>query len=234
MKNIRFRAVKIAVASAGILAALACFAIAENVAAEKRIFSFEDGMQGWEIPDWAYDQAEYVCKAIRPSGDVASDGSSSLMLDVDFKPGHGWEAAVAEILGPFDWSEYNAVICDVYVPEQGNDSLFARLIITVGDEWQWAEMIRPVKLSPGEWTTVKAGLKAGNRFQSSEVVEKIDEKNKDYGLVKKKFKVEITEEHKKNVQMLAVRVESNGKEYHGPIYVDNVRLSERSSGGKAD
>ena len=46
--------------------------------AEEVLFSFERGLEGWEIPDWAYEKPDHVQKDIESSKDYASNGNASL------------------------------------------------------------------------------------------------------------------------------------------------------------
>lgn len=198
----------------------------DAIAAEKVIYGFEDGDQGWLIPEWACGNVDYSCGGSTISADFASEGKSSLKFLVNF-PGRGWGAGIVENEGPFDWKKYNAVACDIYLPKKASPKLRARIALTLGDSWTWTEMSKAVDLKPGEWTTVTASIATGNdEWKKSEMVEKIDEEGKVHGQVMREFKVVITDEMKENVKAVAVRIESNRIEYKGPVYIDNVRLIE--------
>ena len=71
-----------------------------SLAAEKIIYDFEDGDQGWLIPEWACDNVDYSCGGSIVTKDIAKEGSSSLKLMVNF-PGRGWGAGIVENEGPF-------------------------------------------------------------------------------------------------------------------------------------
>lgn len=172
--------------------------------ADKVLFSFEKDTQGWEIPDWAYEQDDYTGEELMVSQDVAKDGKSSLKLVVAF-PGKTWRGAIAEVMEYFDWTPYNRVSCDVYMPENAPPGLKGKLILTVGDSWKWTEMSRSIKLKPGKWVNISANLKPGSEDWK---------------------RTKPTDEFRADVRKIAVRFESSRPEYKGPIYIDNIVLSE--------
>ena len=172
--------------------------------AEKILYSFEADAQGWEIPDWAYEQEEYVGEELSVSKEVAKEGNSSLKLMVNF-PGGRWYGAIAEIMEYFDWTPYSTISCDVYLPENGPGNLRAKIVLTVGESWRWTEMSRSVRLIPGEWASIKANLKPGSMDWR---------------------RTNVTDEFRADVRKIAIRIESNGIAYTGPVYIDNVLLSE--------
>ena len=171
---------------------------------DKVLFSFERDVEGWEIPDWAYEQDDYVGNELSACPGISSDGKSSLKLTVDF-PGGRWSGGVTEIMEYFDWTPYSDVSCDIYLPEDAPLGLKAKIILTVGENWTWTEMSRSVKLKPGEWTKVSANLKPGSADWR---------------------RTTPTDEFRADVRKIAIRVESNKPAYEGPIYIDNVVLSE--------
>lgn len=167
------------------------------------IFSFENGLEGWEVPDWAYEKPDHVQKDIVSSNKVASEGASSLEIDAEF-PGGRWTGAIVEIMQYFDWSDYSQVACDLYIPENAPLGLKAKMILTVGDSWKWVEQSKSVSLKPGEWVTIIADLKPGS----------IDWR-----------RVEVDDAFRSDVRKIDIRVDSNNKPaYTGPIYIDNVRV----------
>ena len=166
------------------------------------IFSFEEGLEGWEIPDWAYEKPDHVQKEISSSNNFASHGKSSLEIQAEF-PGGRWTGAMVEIMQYFDWTDASKLACDIYLPEDAPLGLKAKMILTVGDTWKWVEQSKSVSLKPGEWVTVIADLKPGS----------IDWR-----------RVEVDEGFRADVRKIDIRVESNNKPaYTGPIYVDNIR-----------
>jgi hypothetical protein len=170
---------------------------------KKVIFDFEKQTPYWEIPDWCLDKDDYVGKEIAFSSQFANKGKSSLEVLADF-PGKKWSAAYLEVQEYFDWTPYQNISADVYVPANGPYGLKAKIILTVGDDWKWTEMSRQVKLAPGEWTTVTANLVPGSSDWR---------------------RTEVTDEFRSDVRKLGIRVESNMRPvYRGPLYVDNVRL----------
>jgi len=172
--------------------------------ADRVLFSFEEDTEGWEIPDWAYEQDDYVGEDIDSSKDVAKVGKGSLMLTVNFS-GNRWNGAVAEIMEYFDWTPYSGISCDIYLPEGAPNGLKAKMVLTVGDDWKWTEQARSYRLKPGQWTHISANLKPGST---------------DWRRVKP------TDEFRADVRKLAIRIESSKPVYNGPIYIDNIVLSE--------
>lgn len=172
-------------------------------AAGRIIFDFETGLEGWEIPDWAYEQEDFVGETIEASKDFASTGKSSLKLVANF-PGGSWKGAIAEVMEYMDWTAYGKISCDIYIPQSAPAGLRAKLILTVGDDWTWTEMSKSVKLEPGKWVTVSANLMPGS----------VDWK-----------RTNPTDEFRSDVRKIDVRIESNKKPvYKGPIYIDNMRV----------
>jgi hypothetical protein len=173
-------------------------------AAEEVLFGFEGGSAGWAIPDWALNKEGYVCKKIEVSNDTAAEGKAALKADVKF-PGGSWAAGYAEIQQYFDWTPYAAVSVDVYLPETAPAGLKAKLILTVGESWIWAEMAKGTALEPGKWVTVTANLLPG----SSD------------------FRAKVDDAFRKNVHKAGVRIESDTKPaYDGVVYIDNFRVNK--------
>ncbi|MFH0763618.1 MAG: hypothetical protein V1927_01275 [Candidatus Omnitrophota bacterium] len=205
---------------------LAVFFPGNGFCGEEVLYGFEKGDEGWGIPDWAYEMASYVCRHAAVSNDVASEGASSLKLEVDF-PGKGWGAAIVEGEAPFDWTKYSTLSCDAYIPEGAPPKIFCRPIVKVGNEWKWTEMARPLALKPGEWITVSANLKPGSRdWKRVEMVEKVESDGKIHGKVRKEIVIDITDEFRADIKAIDVRFESDRKEYKGPVYLDNIRVAE--------
>jgi len=174
-------------------------------AEEKVIFSFEKDAQGWEIPEWALEQEDYVGKSVEVSKDVSKEGKGSLKLSASF-PGKVWTSALAEDFEYFDWTPYKAISTDIYLPKEAPVGLKAKIILTVGEGWKFTEMARSIALVPGEWVTITASLLPGSEDWKRTVVD---------------------DSFRKDVRKIAIRVESNKKpEYTGPIYIDNIRLTK--------
>ena len=170
---------------------------------ETIIFGFEGSLQGWEVPDWAYEKPDHVQREIEVSSSVASEGTSSMEIDAEF-PGGRWTGAIVEIMQYFDWSDYTTLACDLYIPEDAPVGLKAKIILTVGDSWKWVEMSKAYDLKPGKWVTMIADLKPGS----------IDWR-----------RVEVDDRFRRDIRKMDIRVESNNKPaYTGPIYIDNVRV----------
>lgn len=172
-------------------------------AEEEVLFNFESGLQGWEIPDWAYEKPDHVQKEIMVSDEYASDGAQSLEIDCEF-PGGRWTGAIIEIMQYFDWTDYSRIACDIYLPAGAPVGLKGKMILTVGDSWKWVEMSRSFPLKPGQWVTMSADLDPGS----------IDWR-----------RVQVDDAFRQDVRKLDIRVESNNKPaYKGPIFVDNIRV----------
>lgn len=166
------------------------------------LFGFEDGLQGWDVPEWAYEKPDHVQKEIGATDTVASEGKQSLGIDASF-PGGSWAGAIVEVIQYMDWSDYSAIACDVYLPEDAPTGLKGKMILTVGDTWKWVEMSKDVSLVPGEWVTIEGNLLPGS----------IDWR-----------RVQVDEAFRSDIRKLDVRVVSNGKPaYTGMFYVDNIR-----------
>jgi hypothetical protein len=167
------------------------------------LFDFETGLQGWAVPDWAYEKPDHVQQEISASDAVASSGTKSLKMEVDF-PGGRWTGGIVEIMQYFDWSDYSAIACDLYIPADAPAGMKAKMILTVGDSWKWVEQARAVNLKPGQWVTLKGDLKPGS----------IDWR-----------RVVVDEGFRQDIRKIDIRVVSNNKPaYTGPIYIDNVRV----------
>ena len=188
---------------AALLLVGAVAARAEDGAAELVIYDFENGLQEWAIPDWAKESEDDVGRVLSTSSEVASHGKGSMQLLADF-PGAKWTGAYVEVMmNVTDWSQFGSLSVDAYVPPNAPAGLQGRIILTVGDTWQWTEMNRPIKLEPGKWITLTTNLKPGS----------LD------------WKFFPTEVFRKDIRKVGFRVESDKKPtYSGPIYLDNIRL----------
>ncbi|MGB2629715.1 MAG: glycan-binding surface protein [Candidatus Omnitrophota bacterium] len=185
------------------LAIIGLFIGGSIVHAEEVLFDFENGLQGWEIPDWAYEKPDHVQREISVSDKYASQGDKSLEIDVEFSGGR-WTGAIVEIMQYFDWTDYSRIACDVYIPADAPVGLKGKMILTVGDSWKWVEMSRSFPLKPGQWVTMSADLTPGS----------IDWR-----------RVQVDEAFRQDVRKIDIRVESNNKPaYTGSIYIDNIRV----------
>lgn len=200
------------------------FSQVDGFASEKVIYSFEDGIGEWAIPDWSLEKADYVDAEATVSSDYANDGDSSMQLTFEF-PKDEWRAAVVDVEGPFDWSAYKTLLCDVYLPEEAPDKIKARIALSVGEKWLWIESARATKLKPGQWVTLSANLIPGNeRWLRTKMVERIGEDGKAHGYVMKTAKEPMAKEYIQEVQVLTVRLQSERVKYKGSVFVDNIRL----------
>ena len=174
-------------------------------AGEKLLFSFEKDTESWEIPDWALEKEDHVADSISVSSALASEGKSSLEVKADF-PGAKWTGAYVETVEYFDWTAYGTISVDIYLPADAPMGLKGKIILTVGENWEWTEMSKQKALEPGKWTTITANLKLGTTDWKRAAVD---------------------DAFRKDVRKLGVRVESNMKPANkGSFYIDNIRLSE--------
>jgi hypothetical protein len=181
-------------------------AAAASTPLELVIFGFEGTLEGWGIPDWAA-SPDYVATTCRVSQAHVRQDQWALELAADF-PGGRWTAAYVEHeVQVRDWSLFGRLSVDVYLPGNAPQGLRGKLILTVGEQWQWTEQNRTVSLTPGEWTTVTVNLLPGSmdwRFFPGEA-----------------FRTDI--------RKLGVRIESDkGPAYRGAVFIDNIRLTEAS------
>ncbi len=174
-------------------------------AAEIVIYGFEGSSEEWAIPDWAKASGDYVAKEFDVSQQHAEEGSSSLELHASF-PGGRWTGAYVEReVEVTDWTDFSRLAVSVYLSPDAPQGLTGRIILTVGDQWQWTEMNRAIPLTPGQWTTVSVNLKPGSQD----------------------WKFFPDEQFRRNVRKVGVRIESDGGPvYTGSVFVDNVRLME--------
>ena len=167
------------------------------------IFGFIGHVPTWEIPDWCFDRHDFVAESLSISRKFAKEGKTSLELIANF-PGKTWSAAYVEVEEYFDWTPYHRISADIYLPENVPFGLKAKLILTVGENWQWTEMSRLTKLVPGEWTTITASIVPGSMDWR---------------------RTQVTDEFRADVRKVGIRIDSNMRPvYAGPIYIDNVRM----------
>lgn len=196
----------------GVLSALCLMAVGAQPALAQEpalpeglvMFDFEEGLAEWVIPEWAMESTDYVGKELLASKDFASNGEGAAQLLVDF-PGQGkWTGGYVEIeMHVVDWTPFSELAADVYLPYNVPSGLKGRLILTVGDKWEWTEMNRPVALKPDQWTTVKANLKPGSMD----------------------WKFFPDENFRKDIRKVGIRLESDrAPAYKGPVFIDNIRL----------
>ena len=171
-------------------------------AAAKVLFGFENGPQGWGIPDWALEKTDMVAKEVSVAKPGATEGHQALNVTVDFGGGR-WSGAIVEVEEYFDWTPYRTLAVDLTLPPEAPAGLKAKLIVTVGDNWEWTEMRRSIQLTPGQTTSLRASLAAGSEDWKRATVD---------------------DGFRKDVRKLAVRLESNKPAYQGTFSIDNVRL----------
>ena len=62
------------------IAGLIMTGVCAYAAEETVLFGFENGLEGWEIPDWAYEKPDHVQKSLEQSTSVASEGEKLLTV----------------------------------------------------------------------------------------------------------------------------------------------------------
>lgn len=186
--------------------AIGVFCVSGNAfSADRVLFGFEEDAEGWEIPNWAFEQPDsYIGEEVISSNDFAIEGNSSLKLLADFRGGR-WYGAITEVMEYFDWTPYKTLSCDIYLPKGAPKGLKTKIILTVGDKWRWTEMSRTYKLKPGEWNHLSVNLKPGSEDWK---------------------KTKVDDKFRSDIRKIAIRIESSQDTYKGPIYIDNIVLSE--------
>lgn len=173
-------------------------------AAEIVIYGFEDTPEGWAIPGWAKSSSDYVAQGAVVSQAHPSEGRCALEVSTAF-PGDRWTGAYVEReVEVTDWSPFGQFSVDIFLPSDAPAGFRGRIILTVGDQWQWTEMNRSIPLTPGTWTTLSVNLKPGSMD----------------------WKFFPDEAFRKSVRKIGIRVESDTVRYQGPVFFDNVRLAE--------
>ncbi len=169
------------------------------------IYGFEGTLQGWAIPDWAKGSSDYVAEECAVSDAHASEGQHGLEIRASFPGGHWTGAYVEHETEVTDWTSFSRIAVDAYLPQDAPQGLGGRLILTVGDQWQWTEMNRAIPLEPGKWTTITANLKPGSMD----------------------WKFFPTDTFRQSVRKIGIRIESDQQPvYTGSVFLDNIRLEE--------
>lgn len=177
---------------------------AQALAAEVVIYSFENGEDGWVIPDWAKVSNDYVGTDLAISYEHALEGRASLALQAQF-PGGRWTGSYVERqMETTDWGPFERLLLSIFLPPEAPAGLRGKIILTVGDQWQWTEQNQAVPLVPGQWTTVSVDLRAHSMD----------------------WKFFPDDAFRRDVRKIGVRIESDKKPaYHGPIFLDDIRLA---------
>lgn len=174
-------------------------------ASEIVIYGFEDGTEGWLVPDWAKTSPDYVVREVGVSNTQAQEGASALELTTTF-PGGRWTGAYVEReVEVKDWSQFGRLSVSVYLPAHAPTGLRGKIILTVGDQWQWTEMNRSLPLVPGAWTVLTVNLKPSSMD----------------------WKFFPDDTFRKSIDKIGIRIESDqSPAYSGSVFLDNVRLME--------
>ncbi len=174
-----------------------------------RLFDFETDVDGWRIPDWALPKEDNAALDIKRSKKKASSGRNALEFACKFS-NKIWTGAYMEIERKegeyFDFTGKNHLMADIFISKNAPPKLQGEFILTVGEEWEWVEMRKSIKLIPGRWNTVRVDI----------TPDSID------------WKVRFTEEIQSDVRKIGLRVSSDSVGYKGSIYVDNIRLGSRA------
>jgi len=173
---------------------------------DKTLYNFEKNLDGWEIPYWAREKTDHVARTIKKTSYIAANGTGSLEIFTDF-PKKEWTAAIVEIQQYLDLTNYNSLAANVYLPLNGpKTELRGKLIVTSGEDWNFIEMKRSVRLEPGKWITLEANIAEGSSDWQDLTIDNF-----------------ITSD----IRKVAIRIESYNTPYTGPIYIDNIRVLSR-------
>ncbi len=167
------------------------------------LYDFENNEDGWGIPGWALEKQDYVATSITQGQNQSTSGKGSLEFHTEFPKGV-WTAALVEIPQFIDLSKADSISVDIFIPENAPVGLKAKMILTVKDTWQFIEMSLGYRLISGKWNTITADLSDGS----------IDWRT---SFVDNSFRSDI--------RKIAVRIESDGIPYSGPVHIDNMRYS---------
>lgn len=173
----------------------------------KVLYDFEENDEGWQIPSWETEKPDHVARGLKRSEVFASNGETSMELYTEF-PGKRWSGALIEVQHFLDLDGYDGISTDIYLPHTAPAGLRGKIILTVGENWQFVEMSRGVKLEPGGWTTLTASLA---------------DDSTDWKRAK------IDSSFREDIRKIAVRIESNMPAYSGPVYIDNIRVHAREN-----
>ncbi|MBL7072607.1 MAG: hypothetical protein ISS33_02355 [Candidatus Omnitrophica bacterium] len=170
---------------------------------DKTLYDFEKDLDGWEIPHWARDKKDHVARTIKKTCFTAYNGTGSLKIFTDF-PKKEWTAAIVEIQQYLDLTNYNSLSANIYMPLDGPKAeIRGKLIITSGENWDFIEMKRSVRLEPGKWITLKANIAEGSQDWQD---------------------ITIDNHITSDIRKVAIRIESYNTPYTGPIYIDNIQV----------
>lgn len=170
------------------------------------LYSFEKDPEGWEIPEWAFGKKDHVAKEVGVTEFQASSGKYALEIGVDFQNVRSWQGAYVErIVDVTDWSQFNYLSADIFLPKDAPPGLRGRIILSVGEDWKWTEMNKAVLLIPGEWNIIKTDLTPNSM----------------------NWRRFVTDGFRGDVRKIGIRIESNGNvNYKGSVYIDNIKLSD--------
>jgi len=181
---------------------------------EITLFDFEKNEEGWKIPPWEFDGTNCVARSLRKAKGIASKGNGSIELYAEF-PEEKQTSALAEIQQYLNFDKYNAISADIYLPPHCPKGLKGKLILTVGENWQFVEMVRSTGLNPGCWTTITANTSKNSTDWKKTKVDRA---------LLYWYRTSSTD-----VRKIAIRIESNKIPYSGPVYIDNVRVSSATT-----
>ena len=121
------------------------------------LYDFEIDKEGWQL---STEEGNEGGLSVFRSAEKASQGQSSLQLNVQFPGGGQWKrSAIMKGLTNTDWSGYKEISFDVYLPEGA--SYFQIEVYSKSEMWimtQWPGSGAPVYLSPGQWNSITVPL----------------------------------------------------------------------------
>ncbi|MFH1837823.1 MAG: hypothetical protein ABH862_06915 [Candidatus Omnitrophota bacterium] len=189
------------------------------------LYDFETDQGGWDFPDWAFSEADYVCKSITLSDKLFSSGKKSLALEVDFT-GNGFCSAIVETQAKMDLEKYNSLSCDIIMRGKAKKGVKARFIIFTGEEMTWTEMNETVSIGKDKWKTLTADITEGSLWKRLKYFERTGADGKKIMGGYRYIKVPLTKDMKKDIRALAIRIESESIRYKGTVYLDNIHVAE--------
>jgi hypothetical protein len=180
-------------------------------------FTFDEKTEGWDVPDWAFEQKDYVAGEVKISRQEMNEGPGSLEAICDF-PGNRWAAALVELERDMDLTEYQKISADIFIPRTAPKGFFkARFVLTAGVGWHFIELREPIDLIPGKWVTLSADIEKEEMVVSAWKGRGERQLYKHLSLIKKiAFRIEYD----------ASPPHMTGGRYYGPVFIDNVMISK--------
>ncbi|HOB16955.1 MAG TPA: discoidin domain-containing protein [Defluviitoga sp.] len=115
------------------------------------LYDFETDDEGWKIVEfWP------SIKTIEVTDEMSTSNSRSLKLEGVYS-GEGWQEGGIFVFPEIkDWSGWDMVMMDLYVPEKAKDFI-AQIYFKIGDSWTWVNTA-DIYLIPESWNTIRVNL----------------------------------------------------------------------------